>query len=502
VNWIQALTRSIRSDRLTFKAGILASANASQRLVMLISAIILSRYLSVSAYGSYQQLLVIYGILLTVVSFGLPQSINFFLPRSESPGEKKAYVFQTYLLLLILSLIFALALFLSSKFISARFNNADLRELLKIFAWFILFLIPIQFIDQLLVVLDKTKKLAAYRISFAGLRLLSIIVPVFMKAGLKAIVISLVAFSAVQFIVTSFIIFKLFLDITLSWRRGFFVEQIKYSFYIGMSSLVGVLTRESDKIIISLFFLPESFAIYANGAREIPFIGIIAGSVIAVLMPELVTLYKQRKIEDFFALWHLSMQKVAVVLFPIAVFLFLFAKEFMVTLFSLKYLSSMKVFRIYLLLIPLRVTVYGAILMSIGRTSVLFRSSVYALLLNIFLNILFVRFFGPLGPAIATVLVTYTLTVYLLHHIKKAGGISFRGVMPWRKLSKLMVICILLIILIAPLKMLSLSMPLRFLLAGVVYFILYAFAAFKFQLFPTNGQRSHVPSSVSSGLFL
>jgi O-antigen/teichoic acid export membrane protein len=459
---------------------------------MLISAVILSRYLSVSTYGSYQQLLVIYGTLLTIVSFGLPQSINYFLPRSESAGEKKAYAFQTYFLLLALSFIFALALFLSSKFISIQFNNEELYELLRIFAWFILFLIPIQFIDQLLVVLDKTKKLAIYRISFACLRLLSIVVPVFMKASLKTVVISLVVFSAVQFMVTTFIIFKLFFDITFSWQRGFLVQQLKYSFFIGMSSLVGVLTRESDKIIVSLFFLPESFAIYANGAREIPFIGIISGSVVAILMPELVTLYKQRKIQDFFKLWHLSMEKVAAVLFPIAVFLFLFAKEFMVTLFSIKYLPSTIIFRIYLLLVPLRVTTYGAILMSIGKTSIIFRSSVYALLLNICLNILFIKFFGPAGPAIATVLVTYLLTLYLLSNIKKAIKIPFRRVMPWRKLMKLMIICILLLVSIVPLKLSSLTMTAKLLLAGLFFFSFYVFAAFKLHLYPATDHRAQL----------
>jgi O-antigen/teichoic acid export membrane protein len=459
---------------------------------MLISAVILSRYLSVSTYGSYQQLLVIYGTLLTIVSFGLPQSINYFLPRSESAGEKKAYVFQTYFLLLALSFIFALVLFLSSKCISTQFNNQELYELLRIFAWFILFLIPIQFIDQLLVVLDKTKKLALYRISFACLRLLSIVVPVYMKTSLRTIVISLVAFSAVQFAVTTFIIFKLFFDITFSWQRGFLVQQLKYSFYIGMSSLVGVLTRESDKIIVSLFFLPESFAIYANGAREIPFIGIIAGSVVAILMPELVALYKQKNIGAFSKLWHLSMEKVAVVLFPIAVFLFLFAKEFMVTLFSIKYLPSMTVFRIYLLLVPLRVTTYGAILMSVGKTSIIFRSSVYALLLNICLNILFIKLLGPIGPAIATVLVTYILTLYLLSNIKKAIRTPFRRVMPWGKLLKIMFICILLLVFIAPLKLSSLTMPTKLLLAGVIYFSFYVFCAFQLHLYPATDRRAQL----------
>ncbi|MCK4597929.1 oligosaccharide flippase family protein [bacterium] len=457
---------------------------------MLISAVILSRYLSVSNYGSYQQLIVIYGTLLTIVSFGLPQSINYFLPRSESPGEKKAYVFQTYFLLLGLSLMFVSALFLSSKFISKQFNNEELSGLLKLFAWFVFFLIPIQFVDQLLVVLDKTKKLAVYRLSFACLRLLSIVVPVLMKANLKTIISFLVGFSVIQFVVTTFILFKPFVNIKYSWQRGSLVKQLRYSTYIGMSSFVGVLTRESDKIIVSLFFLPASFAVYANGAREIPFIGIITGSVIAILVPEFVKLYKEKKVQDLLELWHLSIVKVAVVLFPIAAFLFLFAREFMVTLFSPKYLASTKVFRIYLLLVPLRVTTYGAILMSIGKTSILFRSSVYALLLNVMLNIMFIRTFGSIGPAIATVLVTYILTIYMLHNIRQAVKIRFLDIMPWRKLFKLMVICVLPLVLIVPLKVSFLSFHTKLLTAGMVYFSIYAFAVFKFKAVPIADQNA------------
>jgi len=480
----------MNKESLTFKAGVLAAANASQKLTMLISAMILSRYLPVSAYGSYQQLIVIYGTLLVVVAFGLPQSINYFLPRSESPGEKKAYVVQTYFLLLGLSVIFTSILFLGSKFISNHFNNEELSELLKLFAFFVFFLIPIQFVDQLLVVLNKTKKLAVYRISFACLRLLAIIVPVSMKASLKTIVGFLVGFSLIQFAVTTFILFKPFMKIKFSWRRTFLGQQLRYSTYIGMSSFVGVLNRESDKIIVSLFFIPASFAVYANGARELPFIGIITGSVIAILVPEFVKLYQEKKVQELLTLWHLSIGKVAVVLFPIAAFLFLFAREFMVTLFSLKYLASTKVFMIYLLLVPLRVTTYGAILMSVGKTQIIFKSAAYALLLNILLNIMFIKVFGPIGPAIATVLVTYVLTTYLLCRIKQELRVPFGSVMPWRKLAKLMTICVLPLAFIVPVKLSSLSFYSKLFTAGIVYFSIYALIIIKLKEFPISDQNA------------
>jgi O-antigen/teichoic acid export membrane protein len=472
---------------LTLKVGILAFANASQKGIMLVIAMILSRYLIVEDYGTYQQLIMIYSTLITIISFGLPSSINYFLPRTELKGERKAYVIQTYILLLVLGFLFSIAFFFLSGFISKQFNNPELTGLIKIFIWFVFFLTPIQFINQLLVVLDKTKKLAVYRISMTLLRLISVVLPILLGLGLRAIIISLFCFSFVNFIISTFIIFRPFTCVRSLWRKSFIRSQLKYSSYIGLSSVMGMLIKSIDKIMISLFFIPSTFAIYANGARELPFIGILTGSVMAILVPEFVKLYKENKIKTILKLWQKSMIKVALILFPITVFLILFTEEFMTLLFSVKYSNSANIFRVYLLLVPLKIAQYGPILMSINKTKLIFRISCLALVLNIILNLFFVKIFGVIGPAIASLFSMVILILLMILEIKKELCLSNDSLFPWKELRKILLVCFVPFLILAPFKLINWILPFKFALVGLLYFLIYGILIFS--IFKSHSKR-------------
>ena len=47
----------------------------------IVSSMILSRYFDKGDYGTYKQVLYVYGTLLTVFTLGLPKAFSFYLPR-------------------------------------------------------------------------------------------------------------------------------------------------------------------------------------------------------------------------------------------------------------------------------------------------------------------------------------------------------------------------------------------------------------------------------------
>jgi O-antigen/teichoic acid export membrane protein len=355
--------------------------------------------------------------------------------------------------------------------VSKGFHNPELNGLIKIYIWFFFFLTPIQFINQLLVVLDKTKQLAIYRNVFAGLRLVSVIIPVLLKADLTIIIVSLVFFSFIQFVYTTLIIFKPYSSVKIKWNKSFLHTQVTYSIYLGLASIIDTITRQLDQLIVSFFFISGTFAIYANGARELPFIGLITGSIMAVLTPAFVRLYKEKKNKEILRIWHESARKIALILFPITAFLILFAKELMVILFSSKYASSAIIFQIYLLTTPMRIVTYGSMLMAINKTKLIFRGSILALIIDTALNFLFIKLFGITGPAISTVLVLYFLAGYHLRNIKKGLNIKYSQVMPWKKIFKLILISILPLIIILPIKLITMPILTKFIIAGIIYSI-------------------------------
>ena len=197
-----------------------------------------------------------------------------------------------------------------------------------------------------------------------------------------------------------------------------------------------------DKIFISSFFNTEKFAEYANGAMELPFIGIITGSIMAVLMPEFVKLYDSKNIKAFIKIWDSSIKKVAFIFFPLMCFLFIFSEQFIIIFFSEKYLESVNIFRIYLLQLPCKITILGIILLSMNQTSFVLKSTLLYLAFNILLNFIFINALGIIGPAIATIISLYIISFLQLVYISIKFKIKFSQIFPWGILMKLIVISI------------------------------------------------------------
>ena len=128
------------------------------------------------------------------------------------------------------------------------------------------------------------------------------------------------------------------------------------------------MNYQVDKVVVSLLYPPETFALYAAGAFEIPLAGVTSVVVLSVIMPEFVRRFRSQDVEGFLTLWHHSMLKLALPVFAVAGFLMVFAGPIVQIAFSAQYAESVWPFRIYLLFLPLRITVWSQILAATGDT--------------------------------------------------------------------------------------------------------------------------------------
>ena len=96
---------------------------------------------------------------------------------------------------------------------------------------------------------------------------------------------------------------------------------------------------------MSFFFGAAQYAIYINGVTELPFVGVIAGSVMTVVTPEFVRLYQQNQNAEIVRLWHSATRKVALLFLPLTAMLMVFAKDTIIVLFSDRYLDSVLLFQ-------------------------------------------------------------------------------------------------------------------------------------------------------------
>lgn len=257
------------------------------------------------------------------------------------------------------------------------------------------------------------------------------------------------------------------------------LSQFKIGFPTGLSNIVGLINVEIDKIIISSFFNVSRFAVYANGAFEIPFLGTVSSSISSVLMPEFVNLRQNNDIHGLISLWHKSIHKVALVFIPLMVFFFVIARDFITFMFSETYADSTVIFQFYLVGILANMTWYGTVLVSIGHSREPFFASLIGLIFNVTLNYLFIFSIGFTGPAIASVITNYIVAMYYLFKIKTYTDFSWKNIYPWKKVFQVLSISIFSAATIIPLTIYDFIQlkVLRIIFCGMIYFIT-AFAVF------------------------
>jgi len=450
-----------KSYSLFQKAFIISFGKVFNRLSALFVIIYLSYHLPKEDYGSYRQIWLLFNTLVPVISLGIPISVNYFFPLLKEK-ERKSFIFQTYFFLLILGFIFSSLFFLGASGFSSLFNNSQVEELMKYFCIIPFLALPTLFYQNLFVCLDNP--ILATKISLLSsiFYFISIITPLELGYSIAEMIYCLTIFYFFQFLIISYLYYSPFKENHFQFNGKLILKQFKYAIPVGLSSAIGIIAINIDNLFVSSYFSIESFAEYANGAMELPFIGIITGSIMAVLMPEFVKKYNDNKVDDMVRLWHLSITKVATLFFPLMCFLYLFSQELIIIFFSDLYKDgiSSNVFRIYVLQLPCRITIFSIILLSINKSKFVLKSTLACLVLNVILNYILIQdyYLGINGPAVATVASLYFISFIQLKKISMEFNLKLYQVFPWMKLIKLIAISLFSAFIIAQIKFIFLNL--------------------------------------------
>ena len=255
------------------------------------------------------------------------------------------------------------------------------------------------------------------------------------------------------------------LRISLSSLR----EQFAYAVPLGVSGIVGLLAYETDRLVVSALYSPADFAVYTVGAVEIPVVTVIGSAVSSVLIPRFSRHFAAGEVAQIVETWRESIRKTSLLVMPIFAFLMVVAEPFILLFYGDGYTGSVEIFRVYLLMLPLRVASYGMVLQAIGRSRPVLRGSVYYLLVNIVLNLALIWPLGLVGPALATVIATVLLAGYLLLHVRSELVAPVSSLIPWQPVLRATLVAALAAAVCAPTLLLDTANVLRLSIAALVY---------------------------------
>ena len=108
-----------------------------------------------------------------------------------------------------------------------------------------------------------------------------------------------------------------------------------------------VVQTNLHQYVVGSRFDPMMFAIYAVGCLQIPFVDVIATSTANVMMVKMAGAGFDKRGREALELWHTTMCRLALVIFPLAVFLLVMARDIIIVLFTPRYLASVPIFRLW-----------------------------------------------------------------------------------------------------------------------------------------------------------
>ncbi len=390
----------------------------------------LARALPKEDFGSYGQTLFISRIVLSVLFLGLPRIIYVFLAKKELDN---AHVFKSNVILcLLVGGIGAVLLFCSSEIIPIIFHNDRLRLLLKIYAPNLLFQMVFYSVNAALIYYDRVKQSAIIVSTTNLFRVVALVIAIQILNSL-ALVFVVLSFLPLLQSVLGWICLpdSLRKRVKIDWQLA--KKQLSQGAPLGLANMLGGLLIYVDAFMVSSMFTAKDYAVYRNGAIEIPFIGTICLSLFMVLLPEVSRLFSDGQYGEIVRIRKRAIVAVSAIIYPMVWYAIIFSGPLITLYLSEKYAASAPIFFIYNIVLFLRIADYADVLVASSKNRLL--AGVYGLILviSVILNFIFIYLLGYKGAAIATVISYTAFYVILIRISAKILHCQMRSLVDIRK---------------------------------------------------------------------
>ena len=207
--------------------------------------------------------------------------------------------------------------------------------------------------------------------------------------------------------------------------RSYLKKVFRYGIQVHLGNLLAFLNYRFDLLLINLYINSAAVGFYSIGVIIAEQLSLAAGSVGVVLFPRIAAEKNNRKMNQF------TPRVVRVVFFltiPVAIILFILARQLIILLYSRQYLPAVE---------PLRVLLPGIVALSASRliaNDIAARgkpvlntyTALGTLIVNIILNVLWIPTYGIMGAAGASSLSYMMALIAHLEIYRRLSGNNWR----------------------------------------------------------------------------
>ena len=424
----------MKKNNQSIDALLLSSIRFSTILINIVSSAILSRLVSLEAYGTYSTANLIVSTTANLTILGMMDAANFFYHQQDL--DKRECLHTIGFVQCFVGALCALVLWLSRDEITNYFSNPRLDGVYI----YILFRPLLENLSNSLLSLQisigKARAVGIQNILFSVGKLCAILFTVFISENIATIL----AAYLIMDVVTVFYYYHNFkiADFAINpilFKKKLIIPILQYAAPMGVYVMTNALSRDLDKLVIGYYESTAQLAIYTNCATLLP-LGIVSSAFLTIIIPVMTRLVQQEKYEPARTLFrdYLSVSYISTCILSAACIIL--AEEAIFLLYGEKYLQGKTIFVLYILVDLIKFANISMIPAAKGKTKSLMYISVGMLAANGILNLLFYQCMGILGPVLATVVTTLATSVILLKESGDILGVSLVKLFDWKKLGK------------------------------------------------------------------
>lgn len=429
--------------KIILGTGILGTVKILTMISGLLQSMILAHLLSVDNYASYGQCTTLISTISGLTIFGFADSVIYFCGVAKNDRSRNSYLTIIFLFETLICIFSGILLFSLKEIFSQLFKSETVGIYMYLLAFFPFIINISTCLSQLLFVESKVKSIAFGNLffSFGSLSIAFII-----SNNNNPIFLYLILTLALYFL---FICFQLFFYLFgknrfikfATFDKATMFAVLKYTLPLGLSIIGSTLLKEFDKIIISNQCSELDFATYTAVSRQLP-ITFFSYALAVQIVPLLVKSISAGDQEKTHRLLNLYFTIGFVTTIIIGLAILCVSKQTMLFLYSDKYSNGILIFIVYIF-VDIATFIYpGQLLMVSGRTNELLIHSIIMVIVNIILNVVFLKFWGIIGPAIATLIVQTGALVIQIFRGMKTNNLSIKGDIPWKHIVVCAFVCI------------------------------------------------------------
>jgi len=321
--------------------------------------------------------------------------------------RKSPEIFNTFLVLAAFSLfVFGIGKFLQDHF--SVFGYRGEVPLLNVTLWYLLLSSPTNLVEYIYVVRNKSGNTLSYAYITYTLQLFAAILPPILGYGVIWSLRGLVFVSVIRNIWLFTLLYN-YSSFKLSFP--YIKELLIIATPLLFSALISGSAQYIDGVVVSVHFSADKFAVFRFGAKELPFMIMLAAGLSNAMLTEFST--KENLSETLDKIKRKSL-RIMHTMYPLSIVLLLFADPLYKLMFSPEFTRSADIFVVYLLTIISRMLFPHTILMGMKKTRALLIVSAAEVILNIILSLWLVNHYGAVGVALATVIAYFVGKVSLI----------------------------------------------------------------------------------------